>query len=896
MKRAHDRFKYVGHVPGGVLIPHRDETSPFFPGMMLARAQVLALRQFYKESNPKLRSGDPVTDDATHFAWAALGLVLFGFVEEEKEVLGLLRARGSAKRSVSIPDLVLVEWSSDPRRVSGLRGLAAIAITTLAKRRHGRPMPPFQDIDEALAKILPTGLGAGQTGVLKKLCETVHVCNRIELSGMARLGLDPENGSVSAAISQQVAWLDRDPVSPAAAPASPPRPAPVAPLPSHRRGEARIQYRDMLTVFPSGSTTTELPRTGKTITAADMVRGRTKIGEELAAWESDPETNEVVAMLAHWSLKMLRDGTVNTRNPALSTVHGYLTSVGSQLVTLSEGCRLSDLDEADLAQLYLDCVEIKPSFARARTAREILNFHAAVADAYQLAPIDESELAAYAPEARRSVDAELITPAQRDWALQTAAAIADPKFPRGGHSLNETRLYRQMEVLLDLQGSAGTRFGEGAGMHLRDMATHGDGLVLRVAANRNRPLKTAQSSRTIDLSFRNMGGARAATLDWIEAERGRLGPKGARHAYLSCTPGSTKDLSAKPYLRTLVCQTLARATGRPSERDHRLRHCCGTEGVLDVCLSSSDKQSLAWLVPLAQRHSPLSIPFPRDLHQQSRVLGQSTPITTIRSYFHMPWALRSRSDEWIATRWLDRHTAATALGVTPFAADRIVQRNKAKEPVVAWLDSMSAPRVIETPQALVRPNGANSVELTSNEIGQILGWTSRLRGLEAVGASLGASQSDIAAIRAAAMEYVAKMGRGFLSTEDIATSKASAKRVRALKGGGYLLKLLAIADGGSGDALRGDFLQVAAAHFAWAKAVNSADVVLPSHEAKLLVKLLGVIGHAERYVQVKPRERANLFEVQVLDPSGGKYTLGRQLKRLLGVVWVANRVKNTNRT
>ncbi len=32
-------------------------------------------------------------------------------------------------------------------------------------------------------------------------------------------------------------------------------------------------------------------------------------------------------MLAHWSVSMLREGTTNKANPALSTVHDYLTAV-----------------------------------------------------------------------------------------------------------------------------------------------------------------------------------------------------------------------------------------------------------------------------------------------------------------------------------------------------------------------------------------------------------------------------------------------------------------------------------------------------------------------------------------------------------------------------------------
>lgn len=893
MKRARDKFGYDGHVPGGVFTPGRSEASPFFPNMMLARTQIMALRRFYQDANRKRRPRRATGDAAMEFAWAALALTLFGFVEREQEVLGVLNARNAARRSAALPDLLLVEWSTEPRRVSGLRGLAAIALAALARTSRTDPTPSAEDIDHAMAAILPAALVGGSTGVLTRLCETVHVCNLIELSGAARLALDPERGSVPAPVDQQIAWFDRDPtptspvslsssISETATKASP-----------HRRGEARKQYREMLAVFPKGSTTTQLPRTGQTITAADVARGRTKLVAELAAWESDPATSEVDAMLAHWSVSMLREGTTNKANPALSTVHDYLTAVGSQLVTQSEGIRLTELEDVDLAQLYLDCVEIKPSFARARTAREILNFHATVADPYCLAPIDESELASFLPYAHRSVDAELITPAQRDAALYRVATEVRGGASRQDRTLRTARLYRQAGVILDFQSNAGPRFGEAAGMHLRDVATSGSTrTVLRIVANRNRALKTVQSNRSIDLSPRSDGNARIATLEWVEAERLRLGDKAARHAYLACSPESTKDLSAKPELRTLVCRMLGAATGRASERDHRLRHCCGAEGILSVCLSPADRELLPWLSPLTQPRLSTAIPLPRDLHQQSRVLGQSTPTTTVCSYFHTPWAMRSRADDWIATNWLGRRSAATAMGVTPFAIDRISQRHKGKPSVIAWLDGLMPPRTIPLAGSEA-PVEVRHASLTAVEVDRILGWTSRLRPLDATAVSLGASRSDREAIHAAAVEYASKLGRGYLPVEDILQSRASTVRVRRLKGASHLLRLLDIADGAEGEELRSDLLQVTEAHFAWSKAVNSPLVVIPARYAQILSRLLVLVGHPKDRLITRPTLKAGLVALQILDPIGRKHTIGRLVKRILGIVWIVSKVATT---
>jgi len=139
---------------------------------------------------------------------------------------------------------------------------------------------------------------------------------------------------------------------------------------------------------------------------------------------------------------------------------------------------------------------------------------------------------------------------------------------------------------------------------------------------------------------------------------------------------------------------MRQVTGRPRERLHRFRHLVAFERTLPVVLSAED---LAWMESsgLKVTSSEADVALPRDLMERVVLLGHRDWRTTIRSYIHMPWLWRSRSDERIAIEYMSRREVAFAMGVTLQAVDNVSQKAKPSTPRAAWLQHVRRPRTVQ---------------------------------------------------------------------------------------------------------------------------------------------------------------------------------------------------------
>src|SRR5690606_23380919 len=202
-------------------------------------------------------------------ARAVLALVLFGFASDANRIRGALERRTLAVRSAGMPDVILVPCGDHPSNVMALRGNAAIAFAHFA-RKHPAVSIQWDDVDRRLGGMLPDwathGQSPGAAGSLELLCETVAVSNRFELSPAARLAHGPK-GSVSAAMADQLALLDGDPVGTILRPIGVQEDATAATL-SHvmpGKGSPRTHYLALCRVLPSPGSQTRLPLTAVTI-------------------------------------------------------------------------------------------------------------------------------------------------------------------------------------------------------------------------------------------------------------------------------------------------------------------------------------------------------------------------------------------------------------------------------------------------------------------------------------------------------------------------------------------------------------------------------------------------------------------------------------------------------
>lgn len=902
LKRLKKLFHWTGYAPFAWRIFRRPETTPFFPGMMLARIQIEALRSHFETipTSPPESSG--ISDWDWRYARTALTLCLFGFVDSAEQVIGVLNHSAEVRRSAKLPDLVLVPWQTIPYEVAGFRGLAAMAIGALAKScASGRPDVSVTGLEQALHCMLPDGACSARANALQRLCSMVSVTNRIELSGAARTA---QAEVTSATIDRQIAWIDGDPAFAKANSLSAINSASraldeedAADGVTHRRGDSRMQYAAMLDLFPSTDHDTLLPRTNYLIKATQAESSRNRVVSELTAFVQDRQSNAVVVALAHWAIKMLTDGTLQQSNPAFGTVKTYLTIVGGKLVALTESSSLTDFDEEGLTQIYVDLIEMKEPAQRERVAREVLHFHNVVAPKLGLAQVDTSELEIYVGKSASRVDSELILPQEFDKAMAYLAELARDGGDDLARTSAERRLLRQARVLLTIIDAAGCRTSEPLGMRLAEVGHDDAQIRTAFVPNRHRRIKTRAGWRLVELGHR-LGTDDAKYLrEWIDAERARMSDTMLRTGYVFTTADSALDVSPKRRVRRLAAMALGVFTGRLREDMHRGRHMVAGEGLAWTALVPKDRDRIEFLKPLSpNQSSPKGVHFPRDLNRHTAILGHRRPLTSIKVYLHFNWLMRSRSDAWIQLR-VNRRTAAAAMGLSVFRADQIRQKHKQVREMQAWLDHGLAPRnVVKAQEASPQESPKRPVdlrEISTAEVGQLLGWAERGVDADSATLSLGATREQMDLLQTATAEYAAKIGRDFHSRGG--NREVAGAVSRRMSSAQHLYRLWDIASRVDDDDEARALTHIVTALFAHAKPTDKDALVLPAREAGMLQRLLNGCGHDDHLIHITTHAAPALRKVRVKRPGSSERYAGLELKRILGVIWIRRRLLELSR-
>ncbi len=896
LRRLKHRYDLTGEMPPRWRLAHRLMECPFVPGALVATGQIDTIRQHLIDTVGKPRRQTDPRKDA--FAKVALILAVFGYCEQPEEIRALLAARSKAQRSARLTDLALVPWDNGSRQVAGLRGLASIALLWLRENFPDGDIPDVESLDSVLLEFLPEGLARNSKDLLVVLCETVGVSNRIELSPAARMALDPVGGCCSASVADQLAMLDGDPVGTiihqASAVAEPTVQKVGAPDAERVATRAlRADYLSLFPLLPDGKTITQLPRTQALIPSAqaNTKPARHQVTAELDLFLSDTRIHPTARMLGFWTHDMLVNGTPQSPNPANATVRTYLSQVGSFL-SVATNSSLADLDDVELEQLYDDLVESKgDATAKARAAREVLHFHYVVTPVFGLPSIDDAALRAWLPMAERSADAQLIVPQERDQAVLKAIERAGAAAPHAdGSSIADQRLYRQATALLTITAYTGVRAGEPLGCLNRDLRLSPDTARFRVVGNRNRRLKTTFSRRYVDFSPAMPEPARDFLQSWHAAESGRHAPHLQRRSYAFATVESHNDMEAKQLVRALGGDLLAQVTGRGSEKIHRLRHLAGFEALVrGGLLSPNDSQALVDLCG-AVREPPDGVILPRDLHRCTDGLGHVDPSRTVRSYFHMPWLARSRSDARLGS-FVDRHGAAMALGISDSGADRISQRGKPRSDVDAWMSRLVVPRIPPAaPEAQAEPVRRGLSVLRVKDIATICGLIDRTQSREKAAMAVGGTIDDVQMLERASRQFSLRAGRSTWRLRDEPRADTPPHRLRKLRSMDCLEVLWHAIDTDQDGATAQTILAITHACFAYMKPTHGKDIVLPEDEADMLRGLLESLKL--RCVPTDTPPPSTTLQILRVARPGERTTpryAGWALKRVLGIVFLWTR-------
>lgn len=860
IKRAVDRLQWDCPIPSPWLTPSNQEPTPFFPGMFRASDQLRILREHFGRIPPRPNPAGAFTDLEWACGISAMALCLFSLEDDANRVRNILAGRMSMTGSSALGDLILLE-TDDRARSAGVRQIAAAALARLQRDHPSATVPEQERLDEVLAAQMPQALAGPAAGILERLCATIEVTNRVELSGLARLATDAKCGCVSMPIDRQRQFLEEGWGS-------------VVPLlpPSARLGEssnivgkkckpteARKNYNRLRKVLYIGRGPKTFKLTGERLSQANIGAYRDPLKRELKALLAEGALSKLVACIASYALHLTEHGTPGKNDAAWSTVYKYITSFGAELVAQGSDINFLELDADQYLDLYQAVIDRKTAAScKEIAARELAAFHAYLQENHGFDVVDFSDLEGVAIATGHQVDAELIQPQEVARGLAQLSALACPAAQDPTNDAVRIRLNRQTLVFTLLLRASGGRLNEIAALRFKDILANQDSTLMFVRPSRYRRLKTPAARRIIDGTKRLSRLQRKLISDWLAAEKVRLGRAWKSTLPIFGVDGDPKVRVAPEELRDRAMEALGSVLGGRSHL-HRVRHLVAAEDLASLWLSDQDwralRRSRARVRRRAVGHGCMEVALPRNVREQGFSFGHRRSSTTILNYFHMSWMTKSRAIAALHP-YIARHAAAVALGISVAGADKILQRKKpssaqdaSAEPASVWVThAAGAPTATPGNTSLqlpitvaLEPGSPASAQLVSRMLRAIQ------RGLSPSQAALTYGLSDLQASRLAEAisEIEKKTGFKFVQRPDNGGRPRAARLFESARPIGKILDLL---DNGS-DKEQALVRDLAQCHLLWARRGKRDEFVWPARAIDRMVDLLHSVGIAERQIQ-----------------------------------------------
>jgi hypothetical protein len=884
-------------IPSPWLAPQSMEPTPFFPGIFRATAQVRALREHFRDI--------PVTPGTgfTAFEWMCgktiLALAAFGFQDTPDRLLKVLGSRTNTTRSRTLQDLVLVDVGQGHGTI-GIRGLAALAVTRLAKQFPKDATPGTQRLSEVLAAQIPSTLADGAQDLLGRLCATVSVANLVELSGLARTAMGQEGGCVAMPASRQRQFLEEGHgLDGSSLPGSGNKSDPDLRIADRRyvQSVARKQYMQLRKTLYIGEGPKVFEVTGETISQANIVAFRSPLKRELKAFLEQKDLSPLVACIAAFALELTTNGTRRSKEPAWNTVHGYVISFGSELIELATDMDFMYLDSDEYLDLYQDVLDHKDSSERqAVAARELVDFHRYLEEHHGCESVDFSDLEGVVDRPEYHVDADVVQPQEFARGLAVLSGQASVSQQTGSGHPDHIRLCRQAEVFALLLRASGGRHNELAALRFKDILATLEATILLVRPSRYRRLKTSAARRIVDCSLRLSRRQRRIVYEWIAAERARLGKAWKATLPIFSKKSAPKERVASADLRNVALSALDGPIGYRS-KIHRVRHLVAGEDLLAIWLSDTDWRALRHARVVSRRlvrgYRRFAVVLPRHLRSQSLRFGHRRSSTTLVNYFHMPWAVLSRPHEALAS-YLDRHATAVALGVSVAGADKILQRGQVNPLIPArqraaalWLTHVCG-NATPTPG---RPNDKNHSPMPAQGPASI---SARLVDRVLRDMQRGISPKQICLAHGLSAQQLEQLQQRVAEVEKRSAFKimprASGKpnrSARSFRDAKAIEGMLDIFDREPADENVQLIRSASFSYMVWANKSKRDELMWPRSEVDQLVVLLTRLGmSAQQIARTSAAEVKGFERVELLRSAASKNSMNHALAWLLVVIYI----------
>ena len=864
LKNAKKILNWDCSIPSPWLAPATLEPSPFFPGIFKATSQINAIRKNYR----CIPVNVPMGLKFSPFEWACgqaiIALCVFGFNEVLDEILDLLSGRETATRNNAIKDLVFFEIGMN-RRVVGIRGIAAIALTRLAVEYPNTALPDINRLNLVVAAQLPPALVGDGHNVITRLCATVSATNIVELSGLARMALKSAKGSVAMSIARQRQMLEEgygdtehtqrevtisDDV--------------LVNIPSHKCASSTVkkQYRQLCEVLYIGDGPKNFKITGVSLSQANITAFRNPLCDELTAFLKFDELDTLVSCIGAFALHMTRNGTFYKKSPAWSTVYGYITSIGLDLINMTADLDFMGLDTVEYIDLYQDIIDRK-GFAASKelAARELVNFHRYLHKYHGFEYVDFSDLEGIDIKADVQVDAEVIQPKEYMLGMEHMSSCALAYDLQESANIPNLRLNRQGEVYALLLGASGARHNELTALLYKDVLATADSIVLFIRPSRYRRLKTSAGRRMVDISKKLTFGQRELITRWIEAEKARLGSKWKPTLPIFSELNDPKIRAPSNDLREVTLSAMETSVGCRT-KIHRARHKVVCEDLLSILLSKQDwhdycNSNILLIIP-ANKFTNDQVTLPKQIKKLTLEIGHTKFSTTAGSYFHLPWAVTSRAHQALID-YMDCHAASVALGTSYDNASKISYRyitksttatNSSDKSLDAWLTHIiGAPT--RTPGNTAVPVPCSSSFSEFNPLnGRIIERILRdiQRGLPNNDLGLAHGLTNVQLDRLKVLTDELQLFRDY----SVFPESKKQRSVRIFKSARPLEGILDIVDRDENDSDRKLVLSIALAYIQHNGKSNRNNFILPDRYISRLVRLLEFLDVSESKVVVVP--------------------------------------------
>lgn len=900
LKAAQKKLAWSCPVPCPWLSTSSMEPTPFFSGLFRATVHVRAMREAFASIPPVPPSDSVFSESEWAFGIASLALFIYSFESDQDHLRAILDGRNSATTSPTIEDLLLIETNSRIG-VSGIRGLAAVAVARLKKRHPNEEVPNPDRLDDVLADMLPDSLVGESKGLLARICATVSVSNLVELSGLARLANDPRAGCVSMTAARQRQFIEEGYGSQETSDAETSAQT-TTPLVASRRGPPSTtmkQYNKLRRVLYIGDGPKDFVLTETSLSQANIGSFRTPLLRELEAFISQSDLDPLVACIASYASQLTRHGTPEKSHPAWSTVYGYITTFGADLVGLCGKVDFGKLDADEYLDLYQGVIDRKMSDrVKALAARELANFHAYLERSYGFDSVDFSDLEGAFDLPEHQVDADLVQPQELVHGLRRMARFELPVSDMG--EPDEVRLNRQALVFALLLKATGGRHNELAALRFKDLVARHDAIVVFARSTRYRRLKTPAARRIIDCTNKLSRRERRVVSDWIEAEKCRLATSWKKTLPIFGKPGEPKIRVPSVLLRDATLDALSESIGSRS-KVHRVRHLVASEDLVDLWMSEDDldqlRRSRAKVRRFVRPQKPVAVVLPIHVRQKSIRLGHRRNSTTVVNYFHMPWVTLSRAHASIK-HYETRHAGAVALGVKIATADKIIQRARptsadrsSADKAAAWLKSvegMPQPTPASGLISLPRGNaGLSSVPISARLMDRVL--RDLQKGLSPDRAAMLHGLTSVHRDRLLAIGVAIKKRTGF-SLLPAGAQEQSSRSARRFQSAAVLGKLLALMDEG-GDADKAEILSFSATYMMWANKSRRDEIDWPAPDVNRMVNLLSRLGVEPSHMIRAPSDETGFEKLIVLRRTGKKETMNHLIAWSLTVVHVTAQMR-----